>query len=72
MTFICKINLWESFRTNLKVAKNNKPEKFRKVYIKQRTCKKLNGRAIETFLSINPPTPKLARSAPMKNNRFFI
>jgi hypothetical protein len=44
--------------------KNNKLEKFRKVYIKQKTCKKLNGRGIETFLCINPPTPKLARSDP--------
>lgn len=31
----------------------------------------MNGRAIETFLSINPPTPKLARSALMKNNRLL-
>ena len=32
-------------------------EKFRKVYIKRKTCKKLNGRDIETFLCTNPPLP---------------
>jgi hypothetical protein len=72
MISLKRINFQDRFSTNLKIAKNNKLEKFREVYIKQKTCKKLNGRAIETFLSINPPTPKLARSAPVKNNRFFV
>ena len=50
MISLKRINFRDSFRTNLKISKNNKLEKFRKVYIKQKTCKKLNGRAIETFL----------------------
>jgi hypothetical protein len=66
-----RINSRNSSRTNLKLTKNNKLEKFRKVFIKLETCKKLNGRGIETFLSINPPTPKLARSASMEKNLLF-
>ena len=49
MKSLKRINFPNSFRTNLKIAKNNELEKFRKVYIKQKTCKKLNGRAIENF-----------------------
>jgi hypothetical protein len=51
-------------RIDLGIIIKDELEKFRKVYIKQDTCKKLNERDINTLLYINPPTPILARSSP--------
>jgi len=59
-------SLAEWVRRDLENVKNNKVEKFRKVYIKKRTCKKLNGRGIETFLCTNPPLPNSLVQTPLE------
>ncbi len=56
----------------LKILKITGLEKFRKVYIKQKTSKNLNERDKYTVLYTNPPHSQLARSDPPHLNRYIL